>query len=98
MLKEEFGTRCLFEEEGETLLRDELVRYAQKFHIQFFISSCGGPILLNMPDGRGKETIAMLGNRVEMELQRGFVTLRRTSGSTSVREQLLQPQRNELVS
>ena len=97
MLKEEFGTRCLFEEEGETLLRDELVRYAQKFHIQFFISTCGGPILLNL-EGCGKETIAMLGNRVEMELQRGFVTLRRTSGSTSVREQLLQPQRNELVS
>jgi len=69
MLKEEFGTRCLFEEEGETLLRDELVRYAQKFHIQFFISSCGGPILLNIPEGCGK-TIAMLGTRVEMELQR----------------------------
>ena len=83
MLKEEFGTRCLFEEEGETLLRDELVRYAQKFHIQFFIYNF--------------KTIAMLGTRVEMELQR-LVTLRRTSGSTPVKEQLLQPQRNELVS
>ena len=92
MLKEEFGTRCLFEEEGETLLRDELVRYAQKFHIQFFISTCGGPILLN-----NFKTIAMLGTRVEMELQR-LVTLRRSSGSTPVKEQLLQPQRNELVS
>ena len=69
MLKEEFGTRCLFEEEGETLLRDELVRYAQKFHIQFFISTCGGPILVNFK-GCGKETIAMLGTRVELELQR----------------------------
>ena len=95
MLKEEFGTRCLFEEEGETLLRDELVRYAQKFHIQFFISTCGGPILLNNLDDC--KTIAMLGTRVEMELQR-LVTLRRTSGSTPVKEQLLQPQRNELVS
>ena len=83
MLKEEFGTRCLFEKEGETLLRDELVRYAQNFHIQVFVSMCGGPILLNNEEGRrGKETIAMLGTRVEMELQRQFVTLRRTSGST----------------
>ena len=46
----------MFEEEGETLLRDELVRYAQKFHIQFFIYNF--------------KTIAMLGTRVEMELQR----------------------------